>query len=136
MTTQREPIIPAGHEATYERFHFAPAMAAGDHVFVSGIIGRDANGRVPDDPRAEADAIFAALGRTLEAAGSGFDRIVDLQSFHTDFSTILDFTAAKDAVIAEPYPAWTAIGCTALIDPAARVELRVVALRDDGGAGD
>lgn len=134
MTSQREPIIPEGQEKTYERFHFAPAMAAGAHVFVSGIIGRGPDGRVPDEPRAEADAIFAALGQTLEAAGSGFDQILDLQSFHTDFSSMLDFIAAKDAVIVEPYPAWTAIGCTALIDPAATIELRVVALRTGGNS--
>lgn len=133
MTTQREPIVPAGHEGSYERFHFAPAMAAGDHVFVSGIIGRGTDGRVPDDPRAEAGAIFEALGQTLQAAGSGFDRIVDLMSFHTDLSTIGEFIEAKDMVIGEPYPAWTAIGCTALVDPAARVELRAVALRGDSG---
>jgi enamine deaminase RidA (YjgF/YER057c/UK114 family) len=134
MTTEREPVIPTGHEKAYKNFHFAPAMAAGNHIFVSGIIGRGHDGRVPEDPRAEADAIFASLAETLDAAGSGLDRILDLQSFHTDFATMVDFIAAKDAVISEPYPAWTAIGCAALIDPAARVELRAIALRGDGGA--
>jgi enamine deaminase RidA (YjgF/YER057c/UK114 family) len=33
-------------------------------------------------------------------------------------------------VIADPYPAWTAIGCTGLAIPGARVEVKVTAVVD------
>ena len=36
----------------------------------------------------------------------------------------------EDAVIADPYPAWTAIGCTGLAIPGARVEVKVTAVVD------
>jgi enamine deaminase RidA (YjgF/YER057c/UK114 family) len=34
----------------------------------------------------------------------------------------------RDEFISEPWPAWTAIGCTDLAAPGARVEIRVTAM--------
>ncbi len=128
MTT-REPIIPAGHESAYERFQFAPAFRVGDTIHVSGVIGRDADGKVPDDPATEYAAVFEGLAHVLEAAGSGLADIVEMTSFHTDFpDTMAAFMKAKSAALGAPFPAWTAIGCTALAAPGARVEVKVTAV--------
>ncbi|MGF1596799.1 MAG: Rid family hydrolase [Acidimicrobiales bacterium] len=122
-----EPIIPAGSEKTYERFHFAPAMRVGDTLYCSGVIGADGS-RVPERAEDEFTAAFTALADLLAAAGASLDDVVELTSFHVDMGTHLGaFIAAKDAVIGEPYPAWTAIGCTELAVPAARVEIRATA---------
>lgn len=126
--TERGPIIPAGQETTYERFKFAPAFKVGDTIYVSGVIGTDATGAVPDTAEAEFANTFSGLAATLEAAGSGLDDIVEMTSFHCDMADLRAFMAAKATAMSEPHPAWTAIGCTELAIPGARAELKVTAV--------
>jgi len=126
--TERGPIIPAGQEATYERFKFAPAFKVGNTIYVSGVIGTDTTGAVPDTPEAEFANTFAGLAATLETAGSGLADVVEMTSFHCDMSDLRAFMAAKSDAMSEPHPAWTAIGCTDLAIPGARAELKVTAI--------
>ncbi len=130
--TDRKPIIPEGSEAGYERFHFAPAFQVGNTIYVSGVIGTGADGSVPDTADEEFALAFAGLKATLEAAGATMAEIVELTTFHTDMpATLGSFMKAKDTVISEPYPAWTAIGCTALAIPGARLEVKATAVLKD-----
>lgn len=124
-----EVIIPAGHEATYERFQFAPAVKTGNTVYVSGVIGVAADGSVPDEPGDEFANAFSQLARTLETAGATMADVVELTSFHVDIGATLGaFMKAKAAVMGEPYPAWTAIGCVGLAIPGARAEVKATAV--------
>ena len=121
------PVIPEGSERTYERFHFAPAVRVGDLLYCSGVIGAD-GASVPEDAGEEFAAAFAGLAAVVEAAGGSLDDVVEMTSFHVDMAEHLPaFMAAKDAAIGEPYPAWTAIGCTELAIPGARVEIKATA---------
>lgn len=127
--TDRGPVIPPGHETAYERFQFAPAFRVDDTAYVSGVIGRNTQGEVPENPEAEYEAVFAGLEHILRAAGGSLADIVELTSFHTDFPTTMGlFMKAKRAAFAVPFPAWTAIGCTALTEPGARVEVKATAV--------
>ena len=124
--TNRGPVIPAGSEKTYERFHFAPAYRVDDTLYVSGVIGTG------DDADEEFASAFESLQATLEAAGFSLGDVVDMTSFHVDMSNTLGpFMAARDAVMSEPWPAWTAIGCTELAIPGARAEVKVTAILSD-----
>lgn len=128
-TQERGPIVPAGSEKTYERFHFAPAYRVNGTVYVSGVIGTGADGRAPDDANEEFSNAFATLQATLQAADCTFEDIVEMTTFHVDMSTTLPtFMAARDAVMTAPWPAWTAIGCTELAIPGARCEIKVTAV--------
>ncbi len=130
--SDRQPIIPEGSQGSYDRFHFAPAFKVGNTVYVSGVIGSGDDGSVPESPDDEFANAFASLSATLEAAGASMADIVDITSFHTDMpDTLGKFMKAKDAVLAEPYPAWTAIGCTALAIPGARAEVKATAVIPD-----
>lgn len=123
-----EVVIPPGSEKTYERFHFAPAVRVGDTVYCSGVIGAD-GASVPDSAGDEFTNAFAGLAAVLTAAGGSLADVVEMTSFHVDMSANLGaFMAAKDAVMNEPYPAWTAIGCTELAIPGARVEIKATAV--------
>lgn len=128
-TSERGPIIPEGTQQTYDRFHFAPAYRVGDTIYVSGVIGTGPDGRAPDDMAEEFTNAFATLGATLTAAGASMSDIVEMTSFHVDMDATLGaFMAARDAVLAEPWPAWTAIGCTGLAIPGARAEVKATAV--------
>jgi enamine deaminase RidA (YjgF/YER057c/UK114 family) len=125
-------IIPPGHERVYQSWHFAPAVRTGDTIYVSGVIGLGPDGTVPEDPGEEFSNAFAQLADTLAAAGASLADVVELTSFHVDMAdTLRAFGAAKDAVISEPYPAWTAIGCTELAVPGGRAEVKATAVVRD-----
>lgn len=122
--TERGPVLPAGTEKSYEQFHFAPAYRVGDTLYVSGVIGTG------DEMADEFTNAFENLNATLEAAGFALDDIVDMTSFHIDMDKTLGaFMAARDAVMSEPWPAWTAIGCSALAIPGGRAEVKVTAVK-------
>jgi enamine deaminase RidA (YjgF/YER057c/UK114 family) len=130
--TEDDVIIPPGSEKTYERFHFAPAVRVGDTVYCSGVIGAEGS-RVPEDPAQEFANAFAGLAAVLAAAGGTMADVVEMTSYHVGLSEHLAaFMAAKDAVVVKPYPAWTAIGCTELAMPGARVEIRATAVISAG----
>ena len=128
MTTRRT-VIPAAQQATYDRFHFAPAVRVGTTVYASGVIGLDAEGHLPDTVAAEFANVFATLAHTLEEAGASLADVVDMTSFHVDMpGTLRGFMEARDAAMSDPYPAWTAIGCTGLAIPGAHAEVKVIAV--------
>jgi enamine deaminase RidA (YjgF/YER057c/UK114 family) len=135
MTDGQPPfdvIIPPGQERVYQSWHFAPAVRTGNTIYVSGVIGMGPDGKVPEDPAEEFAAAFEQLAGTLAAGGASLDDIVEMTTFHVDMADTLGaFVAAKDAVITDPYPAWTAIGCTELAVPGGRAEVKATAVVND-----
>lgn len=129
--SRRRPIVPESARSSYDRFHFAPAMQVDDTIWCSGVIGTDDAGAVPSRRTDEFRNAFRALADTLAEAGASLADVVELTTFHTDLPDGMgDFLAVKDEFVAAPYPAWTAIGCTGLAIPGARVEIKAVAVVD------
>ena len=112
----------------WDRWHFAQAVRSGELLLCSGQIGMAADGSVPPEFLDEARNAWAAVGTLLEAAGLGFGDVLEYTSYHVGLhDTLPDFMAARDEVLSEPWPAWTAIGVSELAVPGARVEIRVTA---------
>lgn len=129
----REAIIPPGMEAVYEKIHYAPAVRAGDTVYVSGQIGRDDDMRLVEGSEAQIVQAFENLKKVLAAAGCGMDDIVDLTSFHTDMRELPLFMQVKDRYLTKDFPAWTAIGAASLCGaPGYIVEIKATAVRRRG----
>jgi enamine deaminase RidA (YjgF/YER057c/UK114 family) len=125
-----QSIIPEGQQGTYDNSHFSPAVIDGDRIYLSGIIGTDANGSVPTDPKAQFECAFETVKTILEAAGATLSDIVELTTYHIDLHDHLGlFFAVKDTYIKEPYPAWTAIGVSALARRKGLAEIRVIAAK-------
>ena len=122
--TERGPVIPEDSQASYDRFHFAPAYRVGDTLYVSGVIG---SGDSLDD---EFTSAFESLAKVLDAAGYTLADVVEMTSFHIAMSdTLASFMKARDAAMTAPWPAWTAIGCTELAIPGGRAEIKVTAVK-------
>lgn len=123
-----QSIVPTSMQSTYDSSHFSPAVVDGDRIFVSGVIGTNAEGKVPDDPTTQFECAFEGVKQILEAAGATLADIVELTSYHVGLHDHLGtFFAVKDKYLLEPYPAWTAIGVSALARRNGLVELRVTA---------
>jgi enamine deaminase RidA (YjgF/YER057c/UK114 family) len=124
----RNVIVPEANRRAYEGFHFAPGVRAGNLVILSGQIGLDPTGNVPESAEEEFRNAWRAIGQTLAHAGLDYANIIEYTTFHVGLQANLPtFMKVRDEFISEPWPAWTAIGITELAVPGARVEIRVIA---------
>ncbi|WP_322047311.1 RidA family protein [Paraburkholderia sp. J67] len=131
--TDRKAIIPAGMEAVYDKIRYAPAVKAGNTVYVSGQIGRNAAMQLVEGREAQMVQAFENLGLVLEAAGASFADVVDLTTFHTDMRDLPLFMQVRDRYLqTDPLPAWTAVGAHMLGGaPGYIVEIKAVAVVRD-----
>jgi enamine deaminase RidA (YjgF/YER057c/UK114 family) len=124
-------FVPEGSEGFSESFMMAPAIRAGDFVFISGVVGY-----IPLDTERTSEAYEAAIRdafmRTetvLNAAGTGWADVVEMTSFHVDMRAHQEiFRSVREEFVSQaPYPAWTGIGVEQLWSDALFVEIRVKA---------
>ena len=129
----REHLAPAGWEGSYHQLHYTPVVKIGDRVIVSGIPAAEG-----DTDEAKIRWMFEQLKLHLESAGASMDDVVELTSFHvsTDHE---DFRRRVEPVLKvhreffkDHYPAWTAVGTTALFSSDAPVEMRAEAIIGSG----
>lgn len=131
--TSREHLAPAGWEGSYHQLHYTPVVKIGDRVIVSGIPAAEG-----DTDEAKIRWMFEQLKLHLESAGASMDDVVELTSFHvsTDHQ---EFRRRVEPVLKvhreffkDHYPAWTAVGTTALFSSDAPVEMRAEAIIGSG----
>jgi enamine deaminase RidA (YjgF/YER057c/UK114 family) len=129
----REHLAPKGWEDSYYRIHYTPVVRIGDRVIVSGIPALEGN--------TEEEQIrwaFEQLKLHLEAAGASMDDVVELQSFHVardhaEFrKRIATVLKVHGEFFHDRYPAWTAVGTTALYSEGAPMEIRAEAIVGSG----
>ncbi|MCW5749181.1 MAG: RidA family protein [Alphaproteobacteria bacterium] len=125
---QSDVVIPKGMETAWDRFHYAPAVKAGDLLLCSGVIGVGPDRKPSPDPEAQFTLAFERVGSVLAAAGVTFADVVEMTTYHVGLQAQMEsFLKVKDRFLAAPYPAWTAIGIAELAIPGALVEIRVIA---------
>src|SRR5260370_17374317 len=81
-------IVPPSFKAASETYQYAPAVRIGDQILISGIVGVDAEGRLPPDFRSQTENIFTTLEAILSEVGATLDDVASLNSYHVaDFHT-------------------------------------------------
>lgn len=129
----REHLAPPGWEGSYHGLHYTPVLRVGDRVIVSGIPAIEG-----DTDEAKIRWAFQQMEAHLKAAGATMADVVELQSFHvaTDHD---DFRRRVEPVLKvhreffkDHYPAWTAVGTTALFSKGAPMEIRAEAIIGSG----
>ncbi len=126
--TGKQVLMPEeeGPRAFMEEFGFSEAVIHGDTVYLSGVIVGSAKDEASQ--AAAFDGTFDYLGKVLERAGSSWDDVLEITSFHTDIEQSAPaFMAARNKVIKAPFPAWTAIDVDRLYTPDGIVEIKIVA---------
>ena len=97
---------------------------------------RDGEGKDIVAFKAQVRRAFQRIQAALNAAGANFDDVVMLNTFHVWQSPNFEgdrsaqfaaFSAVKDEFMKAPYPAWTAVGTTALIPDTGIVEIQAIA---------
>ncbi len=131
----REHLAPSGWEDSYHGLHYTPVVKVGDRVIVSGIPAIRG-----DSDEAKVRWAFEQLKAHLESAGASLADVVELSSFHVARDHA-EFRAGMEPVFKvhreffkNHYPAWTAVGTTALFSEGAPMELRAEAIIGSGRA--
>ncbi len=123
-----DTVVPESGKSAYDNFHFPQAVRSNGFLICSGQIGTNPDHSVPDSAEDEFRNAWQSVGAVLKEAGLGFEDIVEYTSYHVGLNEhIRAFMKARDEVLSEPWPAWTAIGITELAVPGARVEIRIIA---------
>jgi enamine deaminase RidA (YjgF/YER057c/UK114 family) len=111
-------------------------VASGRQVYVSGMIGWDAQGVFQtDDFVGQTRQALENIVAVLREAGAGPEHIVRMTWYVLDRREYLDAGAAVGAayrdVIGRHYPAMSAVQVAALMEERARVEIEVTAVVPD-----
>jgi reactive intermediate/imine deaminase len=106
---------------------FSPAILADGTLYVSGFVGNDASGKVPDNFEAEVRLCLDNIGAVLKEAGMGFQDVVAVQVYLTDMDLFGRMNAVYTTYFKEPRPSRTTVGVTKLAAPAAHLEITVTA---------
>ncbi|WP_108812548.1 Rid family hydrolase [Sphingorhabdus sp. Alg231-15] len=126
---QKQVIIPESLKESYENFRFAPAVRAGDMVYLSGVVARLKDDETDADIRPAVIRAFEEIEMILKASGGDWSDVVDVTSYLTDLDKYVGpMWAVKEERVPAPYPAWTAIGVSQLFGgEKAIIEIKVTA---------
>ncbi len=95
-------------------------------LFISGQVGTDTKGNVPDDVAAQARLVYANLQAQLRAAGMTLDNVVKLITIVTDPANMAEARRIRSEIMGDRRPASTLI-VGGLANPAWKLEVEAIA---------
>ena len=110
--------------------HYTDAVRAGDLLFVSGIVAVDAEGALVggSDVVAQAEQVFALLGRVLAAAGTAPGDVVKVTLYLLHKDDRPRINPVRQRFFGTARPASTLVEVSGLAVAGARLEVDAVAL--------
>jgi enamine deaminase RidA (YjgF/YER057c/UK114 family) len=126
-------VTPGYGERQLSQFHYSQAVKVGNRVETAGQGGWNDDWQFPESIHDEIEQAFRNVERTLTAAGTGWQHVIQVNSYHVDIS------AETNRIMVELFrrympdraPIWTCLGVAALAGPKMRVEVRVTAILPD-----
>jgi reactive intermediate/imine deaminase len=107
---------------------FSGGVFVGDTLYLAGMIGRDKDGKVPADPKAEAKLVLDQVQATLKEAGLTMDDLVTVQIFCSDVNHYAAFNDVYRGYFKKEFPARAFIGSGRLLFDA-RFEVQGIAAK-------
>lgn len=107
--------------------HYCHVVRAGDHIWLSGMVGMRGDGSIPDGTVEQFQVALDAIDTCLRAAGGRPDQVVKVQVFMTDISERAAINPIRQKYFGEHRPASTLVEVSALVDPRMKVEIEAVA---------
>jgi 2-iminobutanoate/2-iminopropanoate deaminase len=103
---------------------FSKAVRVGDILYLSGVIGRTADGKVPDGIEAQTKAAMDDIGATLKTAGLSYGDLIHCTVFLSDMKQWPAFNKVYIGYFpAAELPARSAFGVNGLALPGALMEI-------------
>jgi enamine deaminase RidA (YjgF/YER057c/UK114 family) len=105
------------------------AVRTGDTVYVTGHTGEDEDLSFSPDIEHQLRRAFVNIADTLAEAGGDWSDVVSIVSYHVGLRAQAEtLLAVSREFLAEPAPAWSAVGVTELWDEGSLVEISCVAV--------
>lgn len=124
-------IVPPDLRAAADELKMSPAILSGNHLFLTGSTGGDANGVMPPDAETQMRNAFEKIRAILDEAGLTMDAVVEMTTYHVGLRVHFDlFNAIRLECFNAPFPAWTAVEVAGLRRDGAVIEIRVIATTD------
>ncbi len=111
--------------------HYCHVVRADRHVWVSGSVGMQDDGSVPDSTVEQFRIAVASIDTCLRQAGAQARHVVKVTVFMTDISERPLINPLRIEYFGENRPASTLVEVSALVDPRLKVEIEAVAYIDD-----
>ena len=108
--------------------HYCDAVRFGDLLFISGLVGVDADGKVvgEGDAARQTRQIFENMRRVLEAAGAGFGDVLKVTVFLTNIEDRARINPVRQEFFGAARPASTLVEVSRLVRPDLLVEIEAV----------
>ncbi len=110
--------------------HYCHVTRAGPNVWVSGIVGMDAEGHVPATTVEQFDMAVDVMDQCLRAAGASAADVVKVLVFLTDIGDRAVINPRRIAYFGDNRPASSLVEVSALVDPRMTVEIECQAFID------
>ncbi len=94
-------------------------------LYLSGELGFDAEGKIPEGITAQTENCIANIKATLATEGLDLSHVISATCYLTDPADFADFNAVYAAAFPQPYPVRTTLAAALMID--AKVEITVIA---------
>ena len=109
--------------------HYTDAVAAGDTLYLSGVLPVDADGNVVgDDVVAQARQVFDNMRRVLAAAGAQPSDVVKVTLYLLDVDDRPLINPVRQEFFGDARPASTLVEVSRLAIPGAKIEVEAVAV--------
>ncbi len=107
--------------------HYTHAVRFGDLLFISGLVGLDANLEVvSDDVVEQTRKIFQDMTLILDRYKADFSNVLRVTVYLTDVNDRTKINSVREAFFGEARPASTLIGVKALVMPELKVEIEAI----------
>jgi len=120
---QKKIIYPPGAKAGG---NFSPGILVDGSLYVSGMLGLDANGKIPDTFEAEVQQSLNNIDGVLKAAGMSREDVVSVQVYLTALNNFQRMNAVYAAHFKDPRPTRTTVGVAGLVN-GGHIEITVTA---------
>jgi 2-iminobutanoate/2-iminopropanoate deaminase len=128
MRAVRSPKVPDPKPQTWSN-----CKIYGNQVFVSGMVARDAAGKVSGDMYAQSVRVFEKIRDLMEAAGGAMDDVIKVNIFVADIRQREEVWRARAGFFTGDFPCSTLVEVRALAAPEILVEIEAVGFIGAGG---
>lgn len=123
LAVEKKVIAPPG---TQPNGRFSPGLLVGDTLYVSGMVGRTKDGKVPEKFEDEVQATFDNINEVMKIAGMSFANAVAVQVYLTDMELFDRMNAVYVKNVPDPRPTRTTVGVSKLVGTS-KIEITVTA---------
>ena len=123
LAAEKKVVRPSGAEASASWSH---GILIGDTLYVSGMAGEDASGKIPPTFEAEVKKALDNVDAVLKAAAMSSENVVSVQVYLTDAATFKRMNAVYKAYFKEPRPTRTTVVVAKLVGEG-HIEITVTA---------